>query len=456
MNEDGTRNMELLDKKATVVGLARTGEAVAEFLHGHGARVTVVDQLGEEQLGERAAKMHRMGIALELGPHREALFLESDLIVLSPGVPHALGALHGARQRGVPIIGEVELASLFIREPIVAVTGTNGKTTTTSLVGAMLDASGLKTFVGGNIGTPLILYATLGEKADVVVAEISSFQLDTAQGFHPQVAVLLNITEDHLDRYPGFAAYAYSKARLFMNQGASDVAVLNGADPAVRDAVASVNSRCLYFSGRRPQERGADIGAGSIAFVVGGGQDFSLDTGLCRLRGLHNLENMAAAALAAFSAGATPEGIRKAAASFEPMSHRVEHVATVRGVQYYNDSKATNVDAVRRALESFEAPVVLIMGGRDKGADFAALAGTMSRKVRRLIVMGEARGAIMRALSHLGIAREARDMEDAVQKAQGVAHPGDVVLLSPACASFDRYRDYKERGLDFCRYVRNL
>jgi UDP-N-acetylmuramoylalanine--D-glutamate ligase len=447
--------MQLLRKRILVVGLARTGIAAARFMHRRGARVQATDLAAESRLGPELAELRALGIALELGGHSDEVFAGAEIIVLSPGVPHTLPALQAARSRGVPVIGEIELAARFIREPIVAVTGTNGKTTTTELLGAMLSASGRRVFVGGNIGRPLIEYVDAGMEADTVVAEVSSFQLDTIDVFRPAVGVLLNVTDDHLDRYPDFEAYVASKMRLFENQGPQDVAVLNGADPVIAAHRGSLRSRKLLYNTSEPAGA-ARLDGRALILQPPGSDPVPLDLAAFRLRGAHNAENAAAAALAALAAGATPGGIQEALTTFAPAAHRLETIAVLDGVEYVNDSKATNVDAVRRALECFDAPVVLIMGGVDKGGDFSRLREAVRRRSRALVLLGGGRDAIRAALGGLLPTCEASCMREAVHLARGRASAGDVVLLAPGCASFDLYRNYQERGDDFRRTVLDL
>ncbi|GBC61983.1 UDP-N-acetylmuramoyl-L-alanine--D-glutamate liga se [Desulfonema ishimotonii] len=452
--------MKLLNKNVTIAGLGKSGAACARFLRTQGAVVTITDRADEAALADAAEEMRDIGVSLALAGHPPAVFEEADLILLSPGIPHTLAPLERARARGIPVIGEIELASRFITEPIVAVTGTNGKTTTTELLGEMLRRSGLKVFVGGNIGTPLISYAAGADKADLLVAEVSSFQLDTIAHFCPKVGLLLNISEDHLDRYPDFAAYGMSKARLFENQGADDVAILNGADPFVRSIGKNISSRRLWFNPSEKDRAGAFLHDGCLLLrpCEDGQAPVELDLSSLRLTGTHNLENVAAAALAALAAGGTPEGIQAALDRFRGLPHRLEYVDTVDGVRYVDDSKATNVDAVVRALESFDAPVVLIMGGRGKGSDYTVLNDLIRQHTRRLIVMGETAAEIREVLGPRcrGGVREARTMDEAVALARQSALSGDVVLLSPAGSSFDMYRSYARRGEDFCRAVRQL
>ena len=456
--------MELAEKNITVVGLGKTGMALARFLKKRGAAVVVTDMAAEKDLGPRVQELQQMDITLELGRHRPETFQNADLIVLSPGVPHTIAPVIQAQKNGTAVMGEIELASRFIEEPIVAVTGTNGKTTTTELLGEMLRRSGLDVFVGGNIGNPLIGYIDEGRRANAIVAEISSFQLDTIDSFRPKIAVLLNITIDHLDRYPDFEAYAASKMRIFENQLASDIAVLNSSDPLVRSLTADLKTKKLIYPQTGENEDGAVINGSRIRFQINdpgtldftAKSQFALDLSQIKLRGRHNLENACAAGLAAIAAGAKPAAVQEALNNFDGGAHRLEYLATIEKVEFYNDSKATNADAVIRALQCFTKPVVLIMGGLDKGSNFESLRDVFPRHIKSLIVMGQAAGLIQSALGDLTHTISATSMTDAVRLARRASSPGDLVLLSPGCASFDMYDSYARRGEDFRREVLNL
>jgi len=438
--------MKLENKNILVVGLGVTGVATARFLINRGASVTVSDQKKELEAGSEEPLIREPGIRMELGPHRIETFERADLIVVSPGVPHTILPIRRAKEQGIPVIGEIELASRFITEPIVAVTGTNGKTTTTTLLGKMLEDSGFKVFVGGNIGKPLIAYADREEKAEIVVVEVSSFQLDTIDTFRANVAVLLNITEDHMDRYPDLDAYTKSKARIFKNQQYNDTAVLNGSDPVVRSLSRGILSRKVFFSSK---EEGVAISDESIISQ----ENMSQLLSDLKLPGKHNMENAAAASLAALTAGGTFEGVRTSLRKFKGLPHRLEYIDTLNGVDFFDDSKATNVDSVAKALETFERPVVLIMGGRNKGSKFHTLRDLIGRHTKKLIVIGEAKEDIKAELGDIKPVETATSMEDAVFMAYNAAKPGDIVLLSPACASFDMYNSYAQRGEDFCKAV---
>ncbi len=448
----------LAGKTVTVVGLGKSGVASARFCRSAGAAVTVSEAGPADAFAEAIRQLEPTGVVLEFGPHRPQTFDKAQLIVLSPGVPHTIAPVEAARRRGIPVMGEMALAARFIAEPIVAVTGTNGKTTTTELLGAMLKASGLDVFVGGNIGNPLIEYAAAGRPADWLVVEVSSFQLDTMDRFHPRIGCLLNISEDHLDRYPDYMAYAAAKWRLFRNQSAEDTAVLNGALTAVGAPARPLPGRTLFFNGAPDgRQAAANIREGGLDLDLGDGSGgVHLDLSAMQLIGRHNEENVAAASLAALAAGAAPTAIQTALNDFRGQPHRVNFVREVQGVRYYDDSKGTNVDAVARALESFHQPVVLIMGGRDKGGSYQVLEKHLEQKVRQLIVMGEAAQVIAGALGHIVPVQSADDMGAAVRLAAHTARPGQVVLLSPACSSFDMYANYHQRGEDFCRHVQQL
>ena len=441
--------MELNGKKGLVVGLGKSGVATAKFLKRRGTAVTVTDMADAAALGSLATELHNLEIPMELGYHDNATFAAQDFIVISPGVPHTIMPLQQARDKGIPVLGEVELASRYIAEPIVAITGTNGKTTTTTLLGQMLAGSGIDAFVGGNIGEPLIGHVDSGRRVDVIVAEISSFQLDTIETFRPHVAVLLNIAPDHLDRYPDFDAYVASKCRLFCNQGPEDIAIVSGSDRSLLAMCGPLPKRTLFFKQRRENEEGADIHDEQVHLQVNGEAPLQIPLTRTKLFGGHNLENVAAASLAALTAGATAEGIFSALEHFRGLPHRLEAIGRLNGVAYFNDSKATNIDAVVRALECFEQPVILIMGGRTKGDDFTVLARSIQPHVKGLIALGEAQDAIIEALGTVVPASRAQTMDDAVRQAHTLSAAGDIVLLSPACASFDMYRNYAERGDHF-------
>ena len=446
--------MDFRDQNILVVGLARTGVALCRFLVEHGARVTVTDQAPPDDLAESRRDIQGLGVVEELGV-AQPRWQGYDAIVLSPGVPPELPWLMAARAAGVPVMGELEVAAPFIRRPLLAVSGTNGKTTTTTLLGELLTASGIKTLVGGNIGTPVVSLLGRQEAADLLVLEVSSFQLDTASHFHPQAAALLNLTPDHLDRYPDYDAYIASKASLFRRQEAGDLKVLNADDPAVAGLDRGV-SRVYYFSATRPLATGAWLDNDALKVRLADGREEIFPLAHIRLQGKHNLENIMAALLLALDAGADPGACREVLATFRGLPHRLEFVADLKGVSFYDDSKGTNVGAVATSLAHFDRPVILIAGGRDKDSDFSLLNDLIAARVKALVLIGETRERLAQVWRGLAPAYLADDMAAAVARAWELSRPGEVVLLSPACASFDMYRDYAHRGQTFQNLVREL
>ena len=460
--------MDLANKDVLIVGLGLSGVAVARFAKNRAASVTVTDIAREEELTPYVQEARKLNVNMELGQHNIETFERTDLIIVSPGVSHTILPLERAKKKGIPVLGELELASRYIHEPIVAISGTNGKTTTTSLLGKMLKNSGCSVFVGGNIGNPLLDYADKSPASAIVVAEVSSFQLDTTDTFKPQVSVLLNISADHLDRYNDFEDYVKSKGRIFANQQESDTAIFNASDPLIRSLSKDLTARKLPFHHQNTIQGNTREGAviywgnshnhPNIMIYANDNSKKAIDLSQVKLPGRHNIENVAAASLAAFTVGGTLAGVQSAVNDFRGLSHRLEYVDTINNVQFFNDSKATNVDAVARALETFSKPVVLIMGGRDKGGDFKHLKHLVRRHAKKLIVMGEAKRDIKYFLESAceGGTRIASTIEDAVLSAYKEASPGDVVLLSPACSSFDMYSSYAERGEAFCQAVKCL
>jgi UDP-N-acetylmuramoylalanine--D-glutamate ligase len=446
--------MDIKGQKILVVGLARTGVALCRFLAGHGAQVTVTDQALPADLADYRRDIQGLGVVEDLGV-AQPRWQDFDAIVLSPGVPPELPWLEAARAAGLPVVGELEVAAPFIRRPLLAVSGTNGKTTTTTLLGELLTASGIKTLVGGNIGTPVVVLLGQQEEADLLVLEVSSFQLDTAPSFHPQAAALLNITPDHLDRYADYEAYIASKASLFRCQEAGDLKVLNADDPAVAGLDRGL-SRVYYFSATRPLTTGAWLDDGAIKVKLANGREEIFPLAHIRLKERHNLENIMAALLLALDAGAAASACREVLAAFRGLPHRLEFVADLKGVSFYDDSKGTNVGAVATSLAHFDRPVILIAGGRDKDSDFSLLNDLIAARVKALVLIGETRERLARVWRGLAPAYLADDMAAAVARARELSRPGEVVLLSPACASFDMYRDYAHRGQDFQNLVREL
>jgi UDP-N-acetylmuramoylalanine--D-glutamate ligase len=448
--------MELNGKRVLVVGLGRSGVASALFLQSRGARVTVSDAKSEDQLREQIPTLLDAGIAVETGAHGERTFRNQDLIVVSPGVPVDAEPLVQARALGQPVIGEIELASQFLSGPIVAITGSNGKTTTTTLVGDIIAVSGFKTLVGGNIGTPAISLAEQATPETTIVLEVSSFQLETIRTFRPKVAVVLNVTPDHLDRHGTFAAYVNAKARIFENQQADDFAVLNADDPTCVELANRTRAQVFWFSREREMESGAFVRDGHIIFRRNRSVQTILSVSDIPLKGLHNLENILAAVCAAALMGCAAEKIRAAIVNFKAVEHRLEYVATIGGVEYYNDSKATNVDATMKALQSFPANIHLILGGKDKGSDYTVLNNLLRERVKSVYTIGAAAEKIQSHIKGTTQIVSSGTIESAVKQASAAGHPGDVVLLAPACASFDQFQNYEHRGRVFKELVGQL
>lgn len=451
--------LDIKGKKILVVGLARSGIASALFARKKGALVTVTDISSPENLDAPVSDLEKQGIRLILGRHVEDDFTQADLVILSPGVPHTITPVKQAVSKGVKVVGEMEFASWFIKAPIVAVTGTNGKTTVTTLLGKMLSLSEKSVFVGGNIGAPLTGYVDTGKTANVVVAEVSSFQLDTIDTFVPEVAVLLNISEDHMDRYPDFEGYGKSKFRIFENQTRQHTAILNSNDPVIAKMLEAtpLNGRIWRYFENEKHPR-VVVEKGCLKITVDRKKPFQIDLTKTGIKGPHNIENIAAASLGAIAAGGTQKGIQAAVDAFTGLPHRMETVKTLGGVLFINDSKATNVVAVEKALESFDRPIHLIMGGQHKGGIFTPLEKEIRTRVKTLICMGEAGDEIFSTLKGAPIvkAEKAADMDMAVAKAFANAEKGDVVLLSPACASFDMFENYEARGRAFIKAVDDL
>jgi UDP-N-acetylmuramoylalanine--D-glutamate ligase len=453
--------MELNGKRVLVVGLGKSGVASALFMKAHGAKVTVSDTKSGDELRNEIPVLLDHGIAVETGGHGDRTFRGQDLIVVSPGVPVDAPKLVQARALGEAVIGEIELAAQFLPGPIVAITGSNGKTTTTTLIGEIMAAAGFPALVGGNIGTPAISLAERAKPETVIVLEISSFQLETVQTFRPKVAVVLNVTPDHLDRHHTFDIYTDAKARIFENQQGSDFSVLNADDPTCAAMAARTRAQVFWFSRQKEVQPGAWVRNGNIVFRDdAGGQREVMQVSEIPLKGAHNLENVLAAVCAGVLMGGAPEKIRQAVCEFKAVEHRLEYVATIRGVDYYNDSKATNVDATIKALESFPANIHLILGGKDKGSDYTVLNDLLRQRVKRVYTIGAAAAKIeSQIVSSKDGGPElvhAETLESAIRKANAVVQQGDVVLLAPACASFDQFKSYEHRGKVFKEIVHSL
>jgi UDP-N-acetylmuramoylalanine--D-glutamate ligase len=442
-------------KRVLVVGLARTGAAVSLFAAAYGATVTATDEKPESALGEAAARLRAAGVTLELGGHPPSIFFEQDLIVVSPGVPANLAPMVLAHVGGIPVWSEVELAWRFLRGKLVAITGSNGKTTTTSLVAHILESAGIPTLVGGNIGAPLISVVERSTDSTVTVAEVSSFQLEMIEAFRPEIGVLLNLTPDHLDRHRSFADYAAAKMRLFENQLERDFAILNADDPEVTRRMPS-KPHVFWFSRQKRVAEGAFLIDDQIVFRHEGSETPIGKRSDIFLRGEHNVENVLAACAAAYLAGATPLAIANGVKTFRGVEHRLEFVGEIGGVSFYNDSKATNVDAALKALAAFGGPLIVILGGRDKGSPYLPLAEELRAKGRAVLLIGESADKIAGELGKAVLCLPAGTLDRAVEMAVERARPGDTILLAPACSSFDQFENYEQRGRAFKQLVARL
>jgi UDP-N-acetylmuramoylalanine--D-glutamate ligase len=446
----------LAGRAVTVVGLARSGVAACRMLQALGARVTGTDARAADALAPEARALSAEGVRLVLGGHPGEAFETAELVVVSPGVAADHATLVDCRARGVPVLGEVELAYRTMTAEFVAITGTNGKTTTAALAGALLRESDRPVLVGGNIGRPLAAEALTFAESGWVVAEVSSFQLETTAAFRPRVAAVLNVTPDHLDRHGSLAAYADAKARIFRAQRRDDWAVLNADDPGASALASGVKARQLWFSRLGPVPQGTWVRDGWVTLRIGPEDQPVCPVSDIVLRGTHNLENVLAAVACAGALGVAPERLRAAIRAFRAVRHRIEWIRDRAGVAFSNDSKGTNVDATLKALAAFDEPIVLIAGGRDKGQRFDALAEAARARVKVAILIGEGRATMGPALRPVTRVEEAGSMGEAVRRAAALASAGDVVLLSPACASFDLFRDYEHRGEVFTEEVRAL
>jgi UDP-N-acetylmuramoylalanine--D-glutamate ligase len=448
--------MQLEGRRALVVGLARTGQAVARFLAVRGARVTASEQREESAIAGEVAALRVLGVEVECGGHREASFLSADLIVPSPGVPLTLPALVKAKGKGIEVISELELAWRFLRGTVVAVTGSNGKTTTVTLLGRIFAEAGRRVQVGGNIGIPLISLVESATDDTVHVVEVSSFQLEAVTSFRPRVAALLNITPDHLDRHNSMSDYVAAKARLFGFQQGDDFAIFNADDRYCADLAPEVRAQRFWFSRQRRLDVGTFVDDGWLCYRNGPVREQVLPREEIRLKGRHNLENVLAAACAARVLEVGPERIRRAVAGFEGVEHRLEFVAEIDGVRWFNDSKATNVDAALKAIEAFDSKLIVILGGKDKGSPYAPLAEPLRERARHGLAIGAARDKIAAELGGVLPLERVETLHEAVRRAAELARPGDTVLLAPACASFDQFENYEHRGRAFKEEVRQL
>jgi UDP-N-acetylmuramoylalanine--D-glutamate ligase len=448
--------MNLTGKKILVVGMARSGIAAASFLAARGGTVRITDQRPASELESAIRTLASKGVDCETGGHRRHSFLEAELIVVSPGVPLKIPELVEARQAGHEVISEIELAGRFLQGRVVGITGSNGKTTTTTLIGEILKHAGFHVQVGGNIGVPLISLVEGSRQETVNVVELSSFQLEAIPTFRPAVAVILNVTPDHLDRYDGFDEYAAAKLNLLRNQQEKDHAVLNADDPVLRKQEGRLPASTYWFSLRGPVPQGTFLKGSDLVWREPEREELILSSEQMFLKGRHNLENIAASITAAKLLKATPPRIAEAISSFRGVEHRLERVAEFKGITFYNDSKATNPDATIKALEAFPGGIHLILGGRDKGTDYRALRPLVEGRVKTLFLIGEAAGKIRAHLEGAADLRDAESLEQAVQRAFEQAVPGEIVLLAPACASFDMFQNYEHRGRVFKEAVQRL
>ncbi len=443
-------------KSVLVVGLGRSGVSVCDLLLKYDCEITATDSRDSTEVSVEARGLKEKGISLSLGGHDTALLTGKDLVVLSPGVPRSIELIRKALESRIPVLSEIEIASELAEAPLVAVTGTNGKSTAVTLLGKMFESAGRDTAVAGNIGLPLSAVAEEVARDGVIVVEVSSFQLESIQRFHPKVAVLLNITPDHLDRYDGMEDYARAKARIFSNLTSDDFAVLNVDDPLVAPFSERLTVRRLVFSF---EEEGVAEGAfmreGAFWLKRSGKETEVAREADVGLKGPHNCSNVLACICAAAAMGVTAEQMKRSLVEFRGLEHRLEEIAEIDGVSFVNDSKATNVDALRYALLSFDNPVVLVAGGRDKGGDFAALRRLVKERVKELVLIGEAAEKMTAAWPEMR-AHRAASMETAVDTALKLAEAGDTVLLAPGCASFDMFKDFEDRGNAFRTAVLSL
>ncbi|MDX9871663.1 MAG: UDP-N-acetylmuramoyl-L-alanine--D-glutamate ligase [Clostridia bacterium] len=451
--------MDLQGKKILVIGAARSGMSAAAFLAGQGALVWLNDRKKEEEFNSaELAKLRTQGVKLVLGYHPDLAELGVELIIQSPGVPLSIPPIMQAALTGVPVWGEMELAYRLTKAALVVITGTNGKTTTTALTGQIFSDAGRGVFVGGNIGVPFISKAQELTAQDVAVLEASSFQLETTRDFKPKVAVILNLTPDHLDRHGTFQGYIEAKARIFANQDKTDWLILNWDDAETRKLAEKASARVIYFSRMHNLEEGFCIEDGCLTAKWSGQNIPIIKTQDIFIKGGHNIENALAAAAAGWVMGVGAESIKNTLRSFPGVPHRLERVRVHHGVEYVNDSKGTNPDASMKALEAYDNPIILIAGGKNKGSDFTPFAVKIKEKVKALILLGKAAPEIQEAVEKSGFTNfyQVADYPAAVEKAAALAAPGDVVLLSPACASWDMFNNFEERGELFKELVHNL
>jgi UDP-N-acetylmuramoylalanine--D-glutamate ligase len=453
---EGITREWLRGKNVTVVGLARSGIASSRLLVRLGAKVTGTDSRKRNELSSEISELEKMGVMIETAGHTPSSFEQAELVILSPGVPGDQPLVRETAETGVPVTTEVELAFAVSRSPFVAITGTNGKTTTTAITGELMQLGFDTVEVAGNIGVPLSSCVLDLPDDALVVAEISSFQLDFIIGFKPKAAALLNVTVDHTDRYDSFESYIESKARIFMNQRGEDYAVYNSDDKICNRIADGLKSRKLAFSTESEVQEGAFVSGSDIVVRREGAGDVTIPMDCLALPGIHNVQNFMAALCLASAMDVDLAGASSVLRSFRGVEHRLEEVAVIDGVRFVNDSKATNVESTLTALRSFDEPLVVILGGYDKGADFSPLAAELTSKVKAAVLYGESAGRLRADLESATELLTASGFEDAVIRAFQVAEAGEIVLLSPACASFDLFTDFEERGKVFKTLVHEL
>jgi UDP-N-acetylmuramoylalanine--D-glutamate ligase len=441
--------MEVAGKKALVVGMGRSGLAVCRFLSARGAAVVGTDNRPRDSFDEKIDALEKMGAAFIFGSHDEETFRRADFIVLSPGVPPDIKPLLAAEEAGVAVMSEIELAYRFNKGRLIGITGTKGKSTTTTLVGRILKEGGYDVRVGGNIGFPFIDFVDTSTPASVTVIELSSFQLEKIHDFRPDLAYLLSLFPDHLDRYPSYESYVAAKKRIWMNMTEAQSVVVNGDDPACVSLAKETAARKIFFSTRGVLNEGFGMAGSGLCRFREGKPEPLLDAGLVQLKGRHSLANVLAACAVTDIFPVPAAALIKAVSAFEGLEHCLEYAGSIDGRDFYNDSKATNAEAVREGLSAFDGRVLLIMGGQDKGSDFSILTGAIREKVGALFLIGEARGKLAETYRGLTDITLCDSLEEAVKRAFQVSSGGDTILLGPGCASFDMFRDYAHRGSVF-------
>ena len=443
-----------MGEKVLVIGAARSGLAGAEFLAKQGNQVVLTDMKQAVQVDNLA----ELGVSFVWGEQPDVEAIKPDYIVMSPGVPLTIPPVKYAKEHGIPVIGELELAYRNCKAPFAAITGTNGKTTTTTLIGELMKKTGRQVFVGGNIGVPIITYADKLQEEDIVVAEVSSFQLETVESFCPHLALMINLTPDHLDRHGNMAGYLAAKARIFENQKESDYLVLNYDDEALRELAPQSRGKVIFFSQKHKLEEGVYLDGSQVMLALNGESLFICNADEIAIKGKHNLENAMGAIVFAYLSGVRAEDIRDVLMTFQGVEHRLEPVRTLNEVLYINDSKGTNPDSTIKAIEAYDRPIVIILGGKNKGVPFTELAGLVKERVKKAVLVGQAKEELAEALDAADFNDYVRteSFEEAVTKAAELAEPGDIVLLSPACTSWDMFSSFEERGRLFKKLVMEL